>query len=81
MDDGGAILLALSDGAEERLDVETLTVDDAGVLRAWVRGGRLEARLASSAVAALADLFTQIDGRPALHVAGQARPLRPRSAT
>jgi hypothetical protein len=58
-----------------------LTVDDAGVLRAWVRGGRLEARLSSSALAALVDVFTQIDGRPALRVAGQTRPLRPRSAT
>ena len=76
----GAILLALSDGAEEALDAETLTVDDAGLLRAWVRGGRLEARLASSAVAALADVFTQLDGRPALRVAGQTRPVRARSA-
>ena len=49
----GAIWLALSDGAEEPLDPATLTVDGDGVLRAWVRGGRLEARLATSAVAAL----------------------------
>jgi hypothetical protein len=77
--DDGAVMLALSDGAEERLDPDTLSIDDAGVLRAWVRGGRLEARLASSAVAALADVFTQIDGRPALRVAGQARRLRARA--
>jgi hypothetical protein len=80
LDGDGAVWLALSDGAEERLDPATLTVDGAGVLRAWVRGGRLEARLASSAVAALADLLTQLDGRPALRVAGQVRPLRARSA-
>src|SRR6185503_15309301 len=46
---GVRVYLALSDGAEELLDPATLTVDDAGVLRAWVRGGRLQARLASSA--------------------------------
>jgi uncharacterized protein len=77
----GSVMLALSDGAEERLDPATLTVDGAGILRAWVRGGRLEARLASSAVAALADVLTQLDGRPALRVAGQVRPLRVRPAT
>jgi hypothetical protein len=72
IDPEGTIWLALSDGAEEALDVETLTVDGAGVLRAWVRGGRLEARLATSAVAALGELLTETpDGRPALRVAGQ----------
>ena len=57
LDAGGRIFLALSDGAEEPLDPTTLTVDEAGTLRAWVRGGRLEARLASSALAALGDLI------------------------
>jgi len=52
---GGRFLLALSDGSEEALDPHTLTVDEAGVLRCWVRGGRLEARLATSAAAALAE--------------------------
>jgi hypothetical protein len=72
VDPGGTIWLALSDGAEEVLDPKTLTVDPAGVLRAWVRAGRLEARLATSAVAALGDLLTERpDGRPALRAAGQ----------
>jgi hypothetical protein len=72
IDPGGAIWLSLSDGAEESLDPTTLTVDTAGVLRAWVRGGRLQARLATSAVAALGELFSETsDGRPALRVAGQ----------
>ena len=44
IDPDGNVRLALSDGSEEPLDPATLTVDDAGVLRAWVRGGRLEAR-------------------------------------
>lgn len=72
IDPAGTIWLALSDGAEEALDPKTLTVDGAGVLRAWVRAGRLPARLATSAVAALGDLLTETsDGRPALRVAGQ----------
>ena len=72
VDGTGAIWLALSDGAEEPLDPATLTADADGVLRARVRGGRLEARLATSAVAALGDLLTETsDGRPALSVAGR----------
>jgi hypothetical protein len=55
IDPAGTVRLALSDGSEEALDPETLTIDDEGVLRAWVRGGRLEARLATSAAAVLAD--------------------------
>jgi hypothetical protein len=58
--EGERALLALSDGNEERLDPRTLTVDDAGVLRCRVHRG-LEARLATSAAAALAD---RISGDP-----------------
>jgi hypothetical protein len=76
IDPAGTIWLALSDGAEEALDPKTLTVDGAGVLRAWVRAGRLEARLATSAVAALGELLTEMpDGHPALRVAGQRMPI------
>lgn len=57
LDPDGGVRLALSDGSEEPLDPATLTVDDAGVMRAWVRGGRLEARLASSAAAVLGDFI------------------------
>ncbi len=64
--EGSRALLALSDGAEEALDPATLTIDEAGVLRCLVRRGRLEARLSSSALAALADRFDL------------ARPLPPR---
>jgi hypothetical protein len=72
IDPGGTIWLALSDGAEEVLDPKTLTVDGVGVLRAWVRAGRLEARLATSAVAALGELLTETPGgRPALRAAAQ----------
>jgi len=82
IDPGGAVHLALSDGSEERLDPATLTVDEAGVLRAWVRGGRLEARLANSAAAVLGDaLVSGADGRPRLQLAGRSYALPPRSAT
>ncbi|HLK89214.1 MAG TPA: hypothetical protein VKZ18_04920 [Polyangia bacterium] len=78
IDEAGTIWLSLSDGAEERLDPARLTVDAAGVLRAAVHGGRLEARLATSAVAALGERFTETpDGRPALRVAGTTIPLPP----
>jgi hypothetical protein len=79
LDGEGTIWLALSDGAEEALDATTLTADAAGVLRAWVRGGRLQARLATSAVAALGDLLTETpDGHPALRVATRTMPVKPR---
>jgi hypothetical protein len=79
IDPAGKIWLALSDGAEEALDPNTLTVDGAGILRAWVRGGRLEARLATSTIAALGELLTETPGgRPALRVAGRTVEIPPR---
>jgi hypothetical protein len=80
VDPAGTAVLALSDGSEEALDPATLTLDDAGLLRAWVRGGRLEARLASSAAAVLADSITEVDGRPVLRLGGRSYPLPPRRA-
>jgi hypothetical protein len=75
------VLLALSDGAEEALEPATLTIDDAGVLRARVRGGRLEARLATAAAAVLAErvsLGAEEGGRPVLKLAGRRFPIPPR---
>lgn len=80
IDAAGAVQLALSDGSEEALDPATLTVDDAGVLRAWVRGGRLEARLASSAAAVVGELVTEVDGRPRLQLGDRSVSIPPRSA-
>src|SRR3954462_396389 len=62
IDQAGTVFLALSDGNEEALDPETLTVDDAGVLRAWVRGGRLEARLTTSAATVVGDAIVSEAG-------------------
>jgi hypothetical protein len=50
------------------------------LLRAWVRGGRIEARLATSAAAVLGDLITEADGRPLLRLAGRSYVLPLRSA-
>lgn len=76
VDPAGTIWLALSDGSEETLDPATLTADAAGILRARVRGGRLPARLTTSAVAALGDRLTETsDGRPALRVDDRLIPL------
>ncbi len=80
VDPAGAVFLALSDGAEEPLDPATLTVDAADQVRATVRGGRLEARLSSSALAALADRFTESGGRPAWRAGSRLIPLPARSA-
>jgi hypothetical protein len=81
IDPAGDVRLALSDGNEERLDPTTLTVDDAGVLRAWVRGGRLEARLSTSAAAVLGDAINEDGGRPLLRLAGRSYVLPRRSVT
>src|SRR3954471_8965451 len=80
VDAAGEVQLALSDGSEEPLDPGTLTVDDAGVLRAWVRGGRLEARLATSAAAVLRDALREGDGAALLRLAGRSYVLPRRSA-
>jgi hypothetical protein len=73
LEPGGAVALQLSDGAEEPLDPTTLTIDDQGVLRCWVRGGRIEARLATSAAAVLAERITETTSGPALLWPGHAR--------
>jgi hypothetical protein len=76
---GDGVMLALSDGTEEELDPRTLTIDDVGVMRCWVRNGRLEARLATSAVAVLADLIQELAEGPVLMLADRRYPLGSRS--
>ena len=65
--EGDRLMLALSDGSEEPLDAATLTIDGEGVLRVGVRGGRLEARLATSATVVLAERMVgeklRVEGR------------------
>ena len=74
---GSTVTLQLSDGSDEPLDASTLTVDDRGVLRCWVRGGRIEARLATSAAAVLADRIIETAKGPALALPGQPQPPQP----
>jgi len=57
--EGEELMLGLSDGSEEPLDRGTLTADGEGVLRCLVRGGRLEARIATSAAVVLAERITE----------------------
>jgi hypothetical protein len=71
---GDGLEVALSDGSEERLEPETLTVDDVGVLRCQVRGGRLEARLSTSAAAVVAE---RIEGER-LRIEGASVAIPPR---
>ncbi len=75
--DGERVLLTLSDGAEETLAPETLSVDPAGIMRCLVREGRLEARLSTAAAAVLVDLVDDSAAPPALVLAGRRVVLRP----
>lgn len=53
--EGARGILSLSDGSDEALDPATLTLDAAGLVRCRVRGGRLPARLSTSATVVLAE--------------------------
>ena len=84
IDAAGGVRLALSDGSEEALDPETLTVDDAGVLRAWVRGrppGGAAGDAPPPRVVADAIVVSEAGGRPLLRLAGRSYAIRSRSAT
>jgi hypothetical protein len=77
-DEAGEVVLSLSDGSDERLDAATLTLGGDGVMRCAVRAGRLEARLSTSAAAALAERITQQAVGPVLALGKRQVPLRPR---
>jgi hypothetical protein len=77
--DGARVLLTLSDGAEEPLLPETLTIDAAGVMRCTARDGKLEARLSTAAAAALAEVIDDRVTPPALLLGERRFPLRPRA--
>lgn len=80
-EDGARVMLSLSDGSDEALEPDTLTLDAAGVLRCSVRGGRLEARLANSAAAVLAERISSTPGGSewVLALGPRTFPLRPRT--
>jgi len=62
--EGETLWLGLSDGSEEPLERATLTIDGEGVMRCRVRGGRLEARIATSAAVVLAEKITEVRPGP-----------------
>jgi hypothetical protein len=57
----GAMVMSLTDGSDEPLDVDTVTYDQEGTLRAVVRNGRLEARLSTAAMSTLAAYLHESD--------------------
>lgn len=79
-------VLVFDDGTEEELRPERLTVDGAGALRAWVSHGRLEARLEArletGALAALADhlVLDETTGRATLTLDGRTHVIAVRAA-
>ncbi|HXI58922.1 MAG TPA: hypothetical protein VNO55_22800 [Polyangia bacterium] len=77
--DDDRVTLALSDGAAEDLDPATLTIDQKGTLRCMVRGGRLEARLSTSAAATLSDRITETASGPMLRLGGRSLVIRDRT--
>lgn len=76
---GAEAWLGLNDGDEEPLAPETLTVDDAGVLRCRVRRGHaeptIEVRLATSAASTLAERMTNGPDGPHLEMDGARGPI------
>ncbi len=71
-----AVILALSDGREERLDPETLRLSPAGVLSCTARGGTLPARFSRDAHFVVGDRLTERGGRYVLQVGDRSFPLR-----
>jgi hypothetical protein len=67
--EGDDAWLGLNDGSEERLAPDTLTIDEAGVLRCRVRR-QLEARLDTAAAATLATRIAGSAEEPVLMLAG-----------
>ncbi len=72
---GETAWLGLTDGSEEALDPHTLTLDEAGVLRCRVRGGRLLARLATSAAVGLSERIETTPDGTFLRASGGAFPI------
>jgi len=74
---GDRVLLTLSDGTEEPLVPETLTIDGHGVMRCAVRDGKLEARLSTAAASVLAEVIDDTTA-PTLLLGGRRHLLGPR---
>lgn len=79
--DKGALVMSLTDGSDETLDVDTVTYDQEGTLRAMVKNGRLEARLSTAAMSTLAAyLHESQDGWQLVFPDGSVTILRARTS-
>jgi hypothetical protein len=76
--DAERALLGLNDGSEVPLDPATLTIDAEGTMRTEVRPNGVEARLATSAAATLAERIEGSAGEPRLRLGGTSAPIRRR---
>ena len=75
----GGVTLSLSDGSEELLAPESVSVGDSDAVYLRVKNGRFEARLTPAAQTALAPiLHAGEDGEPELWVAGRRHRIGPR---
>jgi hypothetical protein len=61
-EEGGQLLLALSDGSESPLDPQTLTLGARGALYTSVKGGKFRARFTQAAQTALAPWLGSAEG-------------------
>jgi hypothetical protein len=68
--DGDRALAVLADGTEEELDCSTVRQREGGGASCTVRGGRLEARIATAAWGVLAERLRDEDGVPWLDARG-----------
>jgi len=72
-------VLRLFDGTEELIDPATVTISDAGVLYARVKGGRFEARFSRAAQAQMVDAIVEgRDGSPHVRAGSAEHPITPR---
>jgi hypothetical protein len=73
--EGERLSVRLSDRTAEWLDLDTLALDDEGVLVAKVKGGKARARFSREAQFQLAERFEEVDGRLSVRVGTKKWPV------
>jgi hypothetical protein len=76
VDESKGVFLRLSDRQGERLDPDTLFLDEEGVFCCRVKEGRAHARFSREAQAALGEYLEEDDGTVFLHVGAHRWPLK-----
>lgn len=79
-DAGGAVVLRLSDGSEERLDPPLLWCGPNDALYVGVKGGHYQARFTPAAQAALMPWLVETSEGPGLELDGRVYPITRRGA-